>query len=90
MPKKNRIGAYCKSSGMKINRLDFVSAHHGIPLIVSSLSVERNERTRLNPGSHVSFLFVQAYLFFSIGFPAGLNSIQCIHNMPVGETAYSA
>ena len=58
MPKNNRIGAYCKSSGMKINRLDFVSAHHGIPLIVSSLSVERNERTRLNPGSHVSFLFV--------------------------------
>ena len=58
MPEKNRIGAYCKSSGMKINRLDFVSAHHGIPLIVSSLSVERNERTRLNPGSHVSFLFV--------------------------------
>ena len=58
VPKKNRIGAYCKSSGMKINRLDFVSAHHGTPLIVSSLSVERNERTRLNPGSHVSFLFV--------------------------------
>ena len=57
-PKKNRIGAYCKSSGMKINCLDFVSAHHGIPLIASSLSVERNERTRLNPGSHVSFLFV--------------------------------
>ena len=55
----NRIGAYCKSSGMKINRLiDFVSAHHGIPLIVLSLSVERNERTRLNPGLHVSFLFV--------------------------------
>ena len=54
------IGAYCKSSRMKINRLDFVSAHHGILLIVSSLSVERNERTRLNPGLHipVSFLFV--------------------------------
>ena len=43
MPKKNRIGAYCKSSGMKINRLDFVGTHHGIPLIVSSLSVERND-----------------------------------------------
>ena len=58
MPKKTRIRGCCKSSGMKINRLDFVSAHHGIPLIVTSLSVERNERTRLNPGSHVSFLFV--------------------------------
>ena len=55
MPKKNRIGAYCKSSGMKINCLDFVSVCHGTPLIVSSLSTGMKGPENPKPGLACKF-----------------------------------